>query len=574
MYTLHRSKSRGRLLPPASAAAIEVASAHHPRSVGTSGRRPTRSRDSRLAAAFAALITLAVVAAAPGVLNIGPVDDAYISLRYATNWANGTGLCFNSGERVEGYTNFLLVLLQTTAIKLGVTPEHALVAIPMLALAMLAGVLVLFAAEHLFPDRISHATAAGLIIALNPVMVCWAVAGMESCLFALLLTVSLLLLLGRIHPRRLTSSAIFLVLAGMTRPEAAAICPLVILFVYFRCRSVRRVVQFAAVFAFGFGTYFCIRALHFGQLFPNTFYAKLDYGSGLLILRGLGYVWRFACAMSPTLLLCVAAVLLIRSAPTWVKALATIIVAQICIVAYEGGDHFAMYRFMVPVIPLIGLVALYPCVVVAGRCRPRSLMGTVAVPLGLAAIAVSGLLACKRIKADEPETVTQYARFQKEADYARQWKQIGRWLHEHAPADASVATIAIGAVGYYSDLRIVDPFGLIDPEISRSEQALGAGYAGHEKFDIDRIFAKRPDYILLVNYLTLQPIAEDAIAAELWGEFNHRLHAEPRLNERYRYESVPIGTRWLNIHIRQDAPLTRPDVAVRHPAVLSLQKVW
>lgn len=509
-------------------------------------------RDRWFAAAFASLVTLATVAAAPTVLGIGPVDDAYISLRYATNWANGTGLCFNAGERVEGYTNFLLVLLQTAAIKLGVTPEHALVAIPMLALSALAGVLVLFASEHLFPDRLGHATIAGLIIALNPIMVCWAVAGMESCLFALLLTVSLLLLLGPLHAGRLTASAIVLILAGMTRPEAAALCPFVILFVYLRGRSIRQVAQFSAIFAVGFGAYFCIRALHFGQLFPNTFYAKLDYGSGLLLLRGLDYVWRFACAMAPALLLCAAAVLLIRSAPTWVKALATIMVVQACIVAYEGGDHFAMYRFMVPVVPLIGLVALYPCVVVPARCRKGGLLGTIAVPLGLAAIAVSGLFACKRIKADEPKTVTQYARFQKEADYARQWKQVGRWFHQHAPADASLATVAIGAVGYYSDLRIVDPFGLIDPAISRSEQVLGAGYAGHEKFDIDRIFAKHPDYILLVNYLTLQPIAENAIAAELWGEFNHRLYTDPRLNERYRYESIPFGSRWLNIHRRRD----------------------
>ncbi|MCZ6816932.1 MAG: hypothetical protein O7F76_09610, partial [Planctomycetota bacterium] len=426
------------------------------------------------------------------------------------------------------------------------------IAIPMLALAALAGVLVLFASEHIFPDRLSHATAAGLIIALNPIMVCWAVAGMESCLFALLMTVSLLLLLGRIDTRRLTASAIFLALAGMARPEAAAICPIAILFVYLQGRSMRRAVQYAAVFTVGFGTYFCLRGLHFGQLFPNTFYAKLDYGSGLLLLRGLGYVWGFARAMAPALLLCAAAVFLIRTAPTWVKALSTIIAAQFCIVAYEGGDHFAMYRFMVPVVPLIGLLALYPCVVFARRCRPGALMGTMAIPLGLAAVAVSGLLACKRIKADEPEFVTQYARFQQEADYARQWKKIGRWLRAHAPADASLATVAIGAVGFYSDLRIVDPFGLIDPAISRSEHDLGAGYAGHEKFDIDRIFAKRPEYILLVNYLTLQPVLKESVADDLWGEFNRRLHADPRLDQRYRYESIAIGSRWLNIYRRRN----------------------
>ena len=39
-------------------------------------------------------------------------DDAFISFRYARNLSQGHGLVFNPGfERVEGYTNFLWVLL-------------------------------------------------------------------------------------------------------------------------------------------------------------------------------------------------------------------------------------------------------------------------------------------------------------------------------------------------------------------------------------------------------------------------------------------------------------------------------
>ncbi|XDD51707.1 hypothetical protein AB3N59_08260 [Leptospira sp. WS92.C1] len=38
-------------------------------------------------------------------------DDAFISLRYAKNFAEGKGLVFNAGEYTEGYTNFLWTLL-------------------------------------------------------------------------------------------------------------------------------------------------------------------------------------------------------------------------------------------------------------------------------------------------------------------------------------------------------------------------------------------------------------------------------------------------------------------------------
>lgn len=38
-------------------------------------------------------------------------DDAFISFRYVSNFIQGNGLVFNAGERVEGYTNFLWIII-------------------------------------------------------------------------------------------------------------------------------------------------------------------------------------------------------------------------------------------------------------------------------------------------------------------------------------------------------------------------------------------------------------------------------------------------------------------------------
>ncbi|NJM09071.1 hypothetical protein HC891_27060 [Candidatus Gracilibacteria bacterium] len=46
-------------------------------------------------------------------------DDAFISFRYAQNLAQGNGLVYNLGERVEGYTNFLWTLLAALVLVLG-----------------------------------------------------------------------------------------------------------------------------------------------------------------------------------------------------------------------------------------------------------------------------------------------------------------------------------------------------------------------------------------------------------------------------------------------------------------------
>src|SRR5690606_33595760 len=46
-------------------------------------------------------------------------DDAFISFRYSQNLANGHGLVFNPGEKVEGYTNFLWTWLFSIPERLG-----------------------------------------------------------------------------------------------------------------------------------------------------------------------------------------------------------------------------------------------------------------------------------------------------------------------------------------------------------------------------------------------------------------------------------------------------------------------
>src|SRR5215210_3105270 len=41
------------------------------------------------------------------------IDDAMISMRYAWNLSHGSGLVWNPGEYVEGYTNLLMTLLMS-----------------------------------------------------------------------------------------------------------------------------------------------------------------------------------------------------------------------------------------------------------------------------------------------------------------------------------------------------------------------------------------------------------------------------------------------------------------------------
>src|SRR6185295_8846902 len=76
-------------------------------SARSSGSVPRRPLTLRRVGLLAACVLLLLHAA--HFFNLA--DDAYISFRYAENLATGHGLVFNPGDRVEGYTDFLWVVL-------------------------------------------------------------------------------------------------------------------------------------------------------------------------------------------------------------------------------------------------------------------------------------------------------------------------------------------------------------------------------------------------------------------------------------------------------------------------------
>ena len=75
-------------------------------------------------------------------------DDCFISFRYARHLVAGEGLVWNPGERVEGYTNFLWVLLMAGSLLAGIPPETSSVAIGVTSGAGLLAVILRFSARQ------------------------------------------------------------------------------------------------------------------------------------------------------------------------------------------------------------------------------------------------------------------------------------------------------------------------------------------------------------------------------------------------------------------------------------------
>src|SRR5687767_8859993 len=100
--------------------------------LGESWRRPSTPGNPQAGpVVFAAAVALLLGRAAHLWNPYLVVDDAFISFRYADNLARGLGLVYNSGERVEGYTNFLWTVLLAGGAAVGIQ-------LPLLAVALAA----------------------------------------------------------------------------------------------------------------------------------------------------------------------------------------------------------------------------------------------------------------------------------------------------------------------------------------------------------------------------------------------------------------------------------------------------
>jgi len=155
------------------------------------------------------------------------VDDAYISFRYARHFAEGLGLVYNPGERIEGYTNFLWTVILGLAIRLGLDPVMtAKVLGAICALVTIGGVYAI--ANHLRPLTVVPCLSTWLL-ASTMVFTGYAVFGLETTLFAALITLGTWrLFVEEEDPPPLTDgwrawlpwSGLLFGAAGLTRPEA------------------------------------------------------------------------------------------------------------------------------------------------------------------------------------------------------------------------------------------------------------------------------------------------------------------------------------------------------------------
>ncbi len=211
-------------------------------------------------------------------------DDAFITFRYSLNLFKGLGPIYNSGEAVEGYTNFLWMILISSGLSFGVSPERFSQGLGLLS--FLGNLVLLFVA-----GKKIHETKLGKNRIYVPLsMLCFSVqyharvyatSGLETSFFAFLLLLGLLCIFFYNNQIYLWLGFTSLTLLCMTRPDGLLFYGFASLYyLTFRNREIsfRTIILKNLInhipFIFIFIPYFYWKFQFYGYLWPNTFYAK------------------------------------------------------------------------------------------------------------------------------------------------------------------------------------------------------------------------------------------------------------------------------------------------------------
>jgi arabinofuranosyltransferase len=416
-------------------------------------------------------------------------DDALISLRYAKRWMNGDGLTWTDGERVEGYTNFLWVVLTALLGKLGgyVFGARLLGTIGVLLAVFAAG----FVPEKRRFSVPSALVGGGLLVTSAPLAI-WAIGGLEQGLIAGLLAVVLRALATleagadwrRLMPAGLACAALVLV-----RADGFVLVGLALFGHALASRAVRDGIVCSAKLALptliALALQLAFRLAYYGDFQPNTARVKLALTTAR-VSEGFTYVTRGEGAAAVVLAAGVAATVFAvrRGAGRTLFIPWSIVLGWWAYVAIVGGDIFPGFRQLVPTFVPLCLLAGDEARAAWPRFERRKALGGAALAAVLAANA--------KLQFSHPENHRA-----KEERWEWDGYSMGRTLRRAFGKQQPLHAVdAAGALPFWSELPSLDMLGLNDRHIARTRVAgFGTGSLGHELGDGAYVLARKPDLI-------------------------------------------------------------------------------
>lgn len=401
-----------------------------------------------------------------------PLDDAWIHQTYARNLGLHGMMAFSPGTPSTGSTSAGWTALLATGYFLNIS---------LFFWAYLWGCVFAVASAYLaaqlsysYFGKFMNASAIAFICIFEWHLAWSAVSGMEISFFTFL---SLLFLLF-VHRNASPSLLGFVAgLAFLVRPEAALLIAIygIKIFVENRTnfRKLFRVLAiFLAVLLIIVSPWMIFNLAYNGRPFPSTVASKfMQYGYPFSVWNSLKYIWNVFIYFlnGPLMLLMPGATFTIYSmfryrrtflyyAFAWLLALILVYAVTLPAIYHHG-------RYLMPLIPILvifgveGLTSFFEMYHVQRSLRILIWIG------------VTGIILVLWINGASTFALQVKLLNENHADAAR-------WVQEHTPRDAVIATHDIGLIGYITQRQLVDLAGLVTPEMIplMSDQAKMADY--------------------------------------------------------------------------------------------------
>ncbi len=491
---------------------------------------PVKALRLGIAAVCAGCLTFGLAS----IWRVGLIDDAYVFLVYARNLAEGLGPVFNPGEYVEGFTSPLWTFMLAAG-GLFTSDYEALaywfgISATSLAVLLLARQTLRAFSDFALTPFVLIATLAG-----SPILVFWGGAGLDTSLFFLMVTATILSLLADERRSQISArTVIVLCLATLARPEGTLLAFYVGCVSLWRRRSILPLAAYVVFVAMGVA----IRFSYYGDIIPNTFHVKVTATLAQRIVMAVEY-----CEPAIIANLSLIAVMCVVTTFAWrwersFRRYATILLSWVALwVAYVvciGGDNFQFLRFFVPVIPALFLLTVAAIHVIQHHAN-RWVAGPVA--------AVTVFL----IVISHMQTFERFAPgFHANMARANAWGKVGQWLGENTPPDTVIATPAPGAMAYFSRRVTIDMLGLTDVQIGRFGNVYSKGAYAHTRYNTDYVFDRNPDIVVYHSSGRFtDPVYRDPARIQRGHSFAlFDFVQDPRCKEGYQYftRSLPDGT--------------------------------
>ncbi len=445
---------------------------------------------------------------AGGLPAIG-IDDAAITRSYAENVANGAGYVYNvGGERVEGSTAFLWMSILTVAYSLTPTPEFLIIALCAgfaLTAVYLTLRLVRALADWLDIEPAPAIWTLSVCLIASPGYFMWSIwTMMELALWSMLLLWMVFLLARLVEDDRGPGNTICLLLAAvlvpLVRPEGiAAAIGLLALSLILAPRFWRALGGAILAACASFVAITSFRLSYFGQPFPNTFYAKVSSDKVQGLKDGLKYLVDFLLSgpfIEIFVILWLAgtiwAIISVTQSRPGARALlvtAATVFGMLSVYAGLGGDHFVLWRFYQPVVPLLPvcLALLVAAAVPAVAFYAPKGSATLAATVAAIGIFLVGWIHYYQSRFD----------IRKEYTLVEQGLNFGNFLNGIEPRP-SIGVGPAGGIALAYNGKILDLLGLNWVEMAHANP-VKVGMRNHASFDKNTFWNHAPDVLAAFN---------------------------------------------------------------------------